>query len=249
MANYGGGSVSAIPIGADGKLGEPTAFIQHIGKSIDPGRQQESHAHSINVDKNNHFAIVADLGLDKLFVYKLDPAKGTLTPNDPTFFAVEPGAGPRHFAFHPSAPLAFVINELNSTLTSLSYDADKGTFKKIQTLSTLPKNFKGNTSTAEVVVHPSGKFVYGSNRGQNSIAAFTVDPKTGAMSFIAHQGEGIKTPRNFNIDPSGSFLLVANQDGGDVLVFKIDLATGKLTPTKYKAEISKPVCIKFLPKT
>lgn len=247
VANYTGGSVAVIPIKDDGSLGEPTAFVQHKGSSVDPGRQKEPHAHSINLDAANRFALVADLGLDKVLVYRFNPDKGTLTPNDPPDVAVAPGAGPRHFAFHPNGKYAYVINEMGGTVTELAYDADKGVLKTGHSLTTLPKEVKGN-STAEVVVHPSGKFLYGSNRGHDSIAIFKIDPKSGELTAVGHQGSGIKTPRNFNIDPTGKFLIVANQDGNSLVVFAIDQTTGELTPTGQKVEISAPVCIKFLPK-
>jgi 6-phosphogluconolactonase len=246
-ANYGGGSVCVLPIGEDGKLGEATAFIQHQGSGADPGRQKGPHGHSINLDAANRFAVAADLGLDKLLVYKLDAGKGTLTPNNPPSVSMAPGAGPRHFAFHPNGTFAYAINELNSTVTAMHYDPEKGAFEVKQTLSTLPMAVKGN-STAEVVVHPSGKFLYGSNRGHNSIAIFTINPKTGELTAAGHQGEGIKTPRNFNIDPTGTFLLVGNQDGDSIIVFRIDPETGALKPTGEKVEVGRPVCLKFVPR-
>jgi 6-phosphogluconolactonase len=247
-ANYGGGSVCVIPIKEDGSLAAPSSFIQHKGTSVDPGRQEGPHAHSVNLDANNHFAFVADLGLDKVLVYKFDPAKGTITPNDPPFFSLPPGSGPRHFAFHPNGKIAYVINEMKNTVTAMEYDAKTGTLMKLQTLPTLPADFKGNNSTAEVVVHPSGDFLYGSNRGHNSIASFKIDPKTGELTATGHQTEGIKTPRNFNIDPTGKFLVVANQDGASLVVFSIDPKTGELKPTGQTVEIANPVCVKFLRK-
>lgn len=247
VANYNSGSASIFPIGEDGKLKAATGFVQHEGKSVNPGRQEGPHAHSVNIAKDNRFAMVADLGLDKVLVYKLDADKGTLTPNDPPSVESKPGAGPRHFAFHPTAPLAFVINELNSTLSSLSYDADKGALKVLKTVSTLPKDFKGGNTTAEVVVHPNGKFVYGSNRGHNSIAAFKLDESNGDLSFIGHATQDIATPRNFNIDPTGQYMIVGSQSGNQIVVFKIDQTTGELKPTGEKAEVGSPICIRFLP--
>lgn len=245
-ANYGGGSAAALPIGDDGRLGKATGVVQHKGSSVNKSRQKEPHAHSINLDAANRFAFVADLGLDKVLVYRFDAAKGTLTPNDPPHAAVKPGAGPRHFAFHPSGKYAYVINELNSTITVFTYDAGKGTLRPIQTVSTLPSGYKGSTSTAEVVVHPSGKFLYGSNRGQDSIAVYVIDGKTGQLTLTGHQGKGIKVPRNFAVDPSGKFCLVANQAGNSVVVFRIDSRTGALEPTGHMARIDAPVCVRFL---
>ena len=248
IANYGGGSVAVLPLGEGGKLGAASSFVQHTGSSTIKARQSEPHAHSINLDKANKFAVVADLGIDKLLVYKYDAAKGAITANEPAALDLAAGDGPRHFAFHPSKPFAYVNNELSSSVTALTYDAATGTFKKLNTLSTLPEPTKGN-STAETVVHPNGKFAYVSNRGHNSIAIFSINQETGELKALGHQGKGINIPRNFNIDPSGKWMLVANQDGNSVIVFKVDAETGLLSPTEEKSEVGSPVCIKFVPKT
>ena len=244
VANYTGGSVSVLPILPDGKLGEPTAVVQHKGSSVNKGRQEAPHAHAINLDRDNRFAVVADLGLDKLLVYKFDASKGTLTPNEPPALDSGPGAGPRHFAFHPDGKRAFVINELDSTLTALTYDPQKGVLTKGATVSTLPKDFKGKNSTAEVVVHPSGAWVYGSNRGHNSIAGFSAHD----LTPLGHQTHQIKTPRNFVIDPTGKTLLVASQDGNQVIVFRINNKTGELTPTGSVVDVPRPVCLRMIAK-
>jgi 6-phosphogluconolactonase len=246
-ANYGGGSACVLPIEDDGRLGKATAFVQHKGSGVNPDRQKEPHAHSINLDAANRFAFVADLGLDKVFVYRFDKASGTLTPNDPPAAAVAPGAGPRHFAFHPTGRYAYVINELDSTVTAFDYDAKRGALKPVQTVTTLPEGFKGKSWTAEVVVHPSGKFVYGSNRGHDSIAVFRVDAKTGQLTPAGHQSDRIKTPRNFAIDPTGAWMLVANQASDSVIVFRIDPDTGRLEPTGQAAEVPVPVCVRMMP--
>jgi 6-phosphogluconolactonase len=247
-ANYGGGSAVVLPIKEDGSLGEHTSFQQHKGSSVNKDRQEAPHAHSINLDAANRFAFVADLGLDAVIVYRLDGEKCTLAKNDPPSAAVSPGAGPRHFAFNPNGKFAYVINELHNTINAFRYDADKGTLTKIQEpISTLPKNFTGKSYTAEVVVHPSGKFLYGSNRGHDSIAVFSVNPESGELTAAGHQAEKIKEPRNFNIDPSGKFCLVANQNGDSIVVFAIDQKTGALTPTGIVAEVPAPVCVKFVP--
>jgi 6-phosphogluconolactonase len=246
-ANYSGGSVCVMPISGDGKLGTATDFQQHHGSSVNKQRQEGPHAHSVNLDAANHFAIVADLGLDKVLIYKYDADKGSLSPNDPPATEIEPGSGPRHFAFHPDGHHAYAINELTSTVTALDYDAEKGTLKPIQTVSTLPQGYSGDTTCAEVQVHPSGKFLYGSNRGHNSIASFTIDEKTGRLTPSGHQGQDIKTPRNFAIDPTGNFCLVANQDADSIVVFRINQETGQLTPTGHKVTVAMPVCIKFMP--
>ncbi|MBI3465189.1 MAG: lactonase family protein, partial [Planctomycetes bacterium] len=222
VANYGGGSVAALPIGEDGRLGKATAAIQHKGSSVNPGRQEAPHAHSINVDPTNRFAVAADLGLDKVLVYRLDAAKGTLEPNAPPSASVAPGAGPRHFAFHTNGRYAYVINEMHCTVTAFSYDAERGVLKEIQTLTTLPHEVREGYSTAEVQVHPSGKFLYGSNRGHDSIAIFSIDPSSGKLTAVGHQPTGGKTPRNFAIDPTGQFLLAENQGSDTIVVFRID---------------------------
>lgn len=246
VANYGSGSVAVLPILPDGRLGEPTAVIQHEGKSVNPQRQEGPHAHSVNLDAANRFAFVADLGLDKVLIYRFDGNKGTLTPNDPPFAAVASGAGPRHFAFHPNGRFAYVINELNSTITAFRYDAQKGTLSELQTVSTLPDNFKGDNWTAEVQVHPSGKFLYGSNRGHNSIAIFAIDAQ-GHLQPIGHEPTQGKMPRHFAIDPTGTFLLAANQDTDNLVVFRIDPKTGKLQPTGQQVSIPTPVCVLPVP--
>jgi 6-phosphogluconolactonase len=248
VANYGGGSAAVLHLEDDGRLGERTAFSQHTGKGADPARQETPHAHSINLDAANRFAFVADLGLDQVFVYRFDADKGSLARNEPPSVSLAPRSGPRHFAFHPDGRHAYVINEMANTVTAMKYDAEKGVLKSIQTVSTLPEGYKKPTWTAEVQVHPSGKFLYGSNRGQDSIAIFLIDEKTGELTPAGRQGSGIKTPRNFGIDPTGQFLLAANQDDDSVLVFRIDAKTGALEATGEKVEVTKPVCVKFVPK-
>ena len=246
-ANYGGGSVCSFPIGDDGSLKEGGSVIQHAGSSVNPQRQKEPHAHSINVDKEGHYAFAADLGLDQVLVYKLNAAHGTLEVNDPPHAKVEPGSGPRHFAFHPSGKFAYVINELANTVVAFEYNPHHGLLTEIQSIGTLPREFSGTSYTAEVVVHPSGKFLYGSNRGHDSIAVFGIDEKTGKLTATSHQGEGIKTPRNFAVEPTGKWLLVGNQAGDSVIVFSINQETGALTPTEHKIEVGSPVCIRFWP--
>jgi len=247
VANYGGGSVAVLPIQEGGRLGPSTAAIQHMGSSANPQRQEGPHAHSINLDRNNRFAFAADLGLDKILVYRFDTTKGTLVPNDPPAASVAPGSGPRHFAFHPNGRSAYVINEMNSTVTAFRYDPKAGVLKEVQTLSSLPAGFKGNNSTAEIQVHPSGKFLYGSNRGHHSIAIFAIDPETGRLTPVGHQSTEGKTPRNFGIDPTGTYLLAANQDSDRIVVFRIDPQTGQLTSTGHGVDVPMPVCVKMMP--
>lgn len=247
VANYGGGSSAVIPIGEGGKLGEASCFVQHKGSSVNPGRQKEPHAHSVNLDAANKFAFVADLGLDKVLIYKFDPAAGTITAQEPAG-KVTPGSGPRHFAFSKDGKHAYVINEMGNTITAFDYDADKGTLTEIQNISTLPEGFTGTSYTAEVVVHPSGKFVYGSNRGHDSLAVFSADPETGKLTLVDITKTGGKTPRNFAIDPTGKYVLAENQGSDSIVVFAVDPATGKLTPTGQSVKVGAPVCVKFLAK-
>ena len=247
VANYGGGSVCVLPIESDGRLRPATSFIQHEGSSANPQRQEAPHAHSINLDPAGHFAAVADLGLDQVRIDRFDAERGTLTPNDPAFASLPPGAGPRHFAFHPRAPFAYVINELNSTVTAFGYDAQRGTLSSLQTASTVPTDFRGQNFPADVQVHPSGRFLYGSNRGHDSIAVFGIDAQSGKLTPKGQQGEGIKVPRGFGIDPSGAWLLVGNQDSDSAVAFRIDEETGALKPSGQRVDVPKPVCVKFVP--
>jgi 6-phosphogluconolactonase len=247
VANYGSGSVAALPIQENGSLKPASSAIQHEGQGTDPSRQEGPHAHSINVDTANRFAIAADLGLDRVFVYKLDAEHGSLAANDPPAVSIAPGSGPRHFAFHPGGRFAYVINELANTITAFSYDADKGVLTQNQTITTLPAEYSGRSYTAEVQVHPSGKFVYGSNRGHDSIAVFSVDESSGKLSLVEIEPTQGKNPRNFAIDPTGSYLLAENQDSDSIVVFKIDTDSGKLEPTGTKVIVPMPVCIKMMP--
>ncbi|OGV66446.1 MAG: 6-phosphogluconolactonase [Lentisphaerae bacterium RIFOXYA12_FULL_48_11] len=247
VANYSAGSAAVIAIKEDGSLGESTAFVQHEGSGPDEKRQKGPHAHSINLSADNRFAFVADLGLDKMMVYKFDQAKGTLVPNETPFANVQPGGGPRHFAFHPCNKYAYVINEMANTISAFSYDAATGTLKELQTVPTLPADFGEKNTTAEVVVHSSGKFVYGSNRGHNSIAVFSIDQSTGKLTFVEHVSSKGKSPRNFCVDPTGNWMIIANQDSNNILVYKIDTDTGKLTPTGQEYEVGMPVCVRFMP--
>lgn len=246
VANYGGGSVASIPIREDGSLGEATAFIQHEGSGANKSRQERPHAHSVNLSPDNRFLIVADLGLDKVFTYRFDAAKGTLAPNTPPFVSVAPGSGPRHFTFHPSGKFAYVVNELAMTVTGFTYDAKTGVLAQQQSVSTLPAGASGgNFSTAEIVAHPNGRFLYASNRGHDTIASFTID-KQGKLTPSGHAPTQGKIPRNFAIDPTGNLLIAGNQDSDTIVVFRIDKATGKLTPTGQILETGAPVCFRFL---
>ena len=247
VANYQGGSVCVLPIQDDGSLGEATDFVQHEGSSIDPNRQQEPHAHSVTLDPANRYLIVADLGIDKLMVYRLDLDQGKLLPNDPPSTSVEPGAGPRHFEFHPNGRIAYLINEIGNTVTSYNYDAQRGALTEIATVPTLPADYSETSHTADIHVSPSGEFVYGSNRGHDSIAIFRTDGDTGKLAFVGHQSTQGEVPRNFAIDPTGTFLLAANQNTDTIVTFRIDGRTGELSPTGEVTQVPAPVCIKMIP--
>jgi len=247
VANYGGGSLAVFPILNDGRLGQASAFVQHKGASVNPQRQEAPHAHSVYLSPDNHFALCADLGLDEVLIYRFDAGKGTLTPNNPAFALVSSGAGPRHFAFHPNGKLGYVIDEMQSTVTVFSYDPANGALDVVQTVSTLPQGFKGENTTAEVEVHPSGKFLYGSNRGHDSIALFSINPRKGTLTPEGHTPTLGKTPRSFALDPTGSYLFAANQDSDSIVQFRVDPNNGRLTPTGQVLEVPMPVCIIFLP--
>jgi 6-phosphogluconolactonase len=248
VANYGGGSVASLPIGSEGRLSPAASVIQHQGKSVNPSRQEGPHAHSINVDLGNRFAVAADLGLDKLLVYRFDAASSKLSPNDPPSASLAPGSGPRHFAFHPSGKFAYAINEILCTATAFAYDGERGKLAELETASTLPAgvSVKPEFSTAEIQVHPSGKFVYGSNRGHDSIVVFAINPGDGKLRYIENRSTEGKTPRGFGIDPSGRYLFAGNQDSHTVVIFGIDQQTGRLAPTGQTLEVGSPVCVKFL---
>jgi 6-phosphogluconolactonase len=247
VANYAGGSCSSLPIEDDGSLGPIASFFQHEGSSVNPDRQTEAHAHSANFNPGNQYVFVADLGIDKVLIYRVNLQTGSLQPHDPPHVNLAPGAGPRHLHFHPSGQYAWVINELASTLTGFNCDAEKGTLTEIETVSTLPGKFEGKNSTAEVRVHPSGNFVYGSNRGHNSIAVFSIDQDTGKVTLVENESTRGETPRNFNIDPTGKWLFAANQNSGNVTVFRIDQDSGALEFTGQEVRVAKPMCVRFLP--
>jgi 6-phosphogluconolactonase len=249
VANYGSGHVASYPVKDDGSLGEAaSSYLQGPASNVNPGRQKDPHAHSINVDAGNKFAFACDLGCDKVFIYKLDAAAGKLTPNDPAFAEVPAGAGPRHFAFHPNGKFAYVNNEMAMSVTAFAYDAAKGALTAVETISTLPPGTEpsGKYSTAETQVHPSGKFAYVSNRGHDTIACYKVDEATGKLTFIEAAPSIVQTPRNFGIDPTGHWMITAGQNSSTIAVLAIDQATGKLTPTGQTLDVGAPVCVKFV---
>lgn len=245
VANYTGGNVAVFPLQHDGSLGPATDLAQHRGSGKDPRRQEGPHAHCITLDRSNRYAFATDLGLDKIMIYQFDSSDGKLIPNSQPWVRIKAGAGPRHFSFHPSGKHAYVINELNSTVTAFIYNPAAGTLREMQTVSSLPKNYAGANSCAELVVSPSGKFLYGSNRGHNSIVSFAIDDHTGKLAYLEHVPTQGSTPRNFTIDPTGTFLLVANQDSHIIITFRIDSATGRLKLARGVAEVPSPVCLVF----
>jgi 6-phosphogluconolactonase len=247
VANYGSGSVAVLPVAEDGRLGESSDFVQHEGSSVNPSRQKGPHAHCVTMAPDNKFAFVCDLGLDKILSYRFDAEHGKLTPNEPAFAATKPGAGPRHMSFRPDGKFAYVINELNSTVTTYSYDAEKGVLTEMQTVSSLPEYYDGPNSGAEIEVHPSGKYVYVSNRGHESVVLFEIDRDDGTLKYVEEQSTGGKTPRHFGIQPSGDHLAIANQNTGTVLLCRIDGGNGRLKPSGVFAEVPSPSCIVFLP--
>ena len=246
VANFMSGSVCVLPVQKDGSLGEASDFVQHLGSSVDLVRQKGPHAHSVTLDRTNRFAFVPDLGLDKLMVYTFDRTRGMLEPHAVAWVKMKPGAGPRHLALHPGGRFAFLINELDSTLAALSVDARKGVFKVRQVVPTLPADFPGESTCADIQVTPSGRFVYASNRGHDSLVIYRIDQHTGRLAYVGHQTTQGKTPRQFEIDPTGRFLLVGNQDTDTIVSFRIDPQTGKLAPTGQVLQVPTPVCVKFL---
>jgi 6-phosphogluconolactonase len=247
VANYGGGSVAVLPVAPDGRLGEATDFIQHSGSSVDPRRQRGPHAHCVTLDPANRFAFVCDLGLDKVLAYRFDAEAGNLSPSNPAFTALTPGAGPRHMTFHPDSRFAYVINELNSTITAYAYDAQSGALSERQTISTLPEHFDGLNTTAEIAVHPNGKYVYASNRGHESVVLFAIDGDQGTLTYVEDQGTGGKTPRHFGIQQSGEHLAITNQTTNTLRLCRIDGRNGRLKPSSVFTSVPSPTCVVFLP--
>jgi len=248
VANYGSGSIAALPIKPDGSLGEAATVIQHTGSSVNPQRQSGPHAHFICPSPDNRFALTADLGLDKILVYQLDASASKLSTNNPPFAVVAHGAGPRHLAVSPTGKFVYVINEMALTVTTFSYDATRGALFEEQTLSTLPAGYSATQrdSCAEIAVHPNGRFVYGSNRGHDSIAVFAVDSNSGKLTLSQNEPTQGKTPRHFAIDPTGRWLIAENQNSDSIVVFTIDPASGKLKPAGQTLQVPSPVCAVFV---
>ena len=247
VANYEGGNIAVFALQPDGRIGGRTAFAQHTGSSVDPKRQTHAYAHSIIVDPTNRFALVADLGVDKLFVYRFDEKNGSLRPNDPPFATVRPGSGPRHVKFHPNGRWVYLINEMGCTVTAFNWDSDHGALTEFQTISTLPADFKGASTCAEIKVHPNGRFLYGSNRGHDSLAVFAIDSTTGRLAPLEYVSTRGKIPRNFTFDPTGRWILCTNHGSDNAVVFRVDATTGRLTPTGQPVSVPSPFCERFLP--
>jgi 6-phosphogluconolactonase len=247
VANYTSGSVAVLPVGEDGTLGAATSVVQHEGHSVNPDRQKGPHAHGMTLDAANRFAFACDLGLDRVLIYRYDAVKGTLTPHEPAFAPVKPGSGPRHMVFGADGRFAYVVNELSSTVTVFAYDADHGTLKEIQTISTLPEYFDGPNWTAEIALHPSGKWLYVSNRGHNSVVLLGVDADKGTLTYVEEQGTGGNKPRHFGIEPGAKHMAIANQASDTVLASRIDAGNGRLKPSGVFASAPSPVCVVFLP--
>jgi 6-phosphogluconolactonase len=259
VANYTGGNVAAFPLSADGHLGEASSVVQDEG-TLGPkkDRQEKAHAHWIEASARNRFAYVADLGLDRVLIYKFDASKGVLSRGEASpgdtgsltakdFFSatLAPGSGPRHVAFSADGNFMYVLGELDSSVTVFVNDA-KETYRSVQKISALPAEFSGQNDAAEIAIHPSGKFLYTSNRGDDSIAVFAIDRASGKLTFVERVPSGGKTPRNFAIDPTGKHLLAANEESGNIVEFQIDSATGKLTPAGEVAKVASPVCLVFV---
>jgi 6-phosphogluconolactonase len=246
IANYETGSVCVLPVLKDGRLGEATDTVQFSGSGPVHERQEGPHAHMVLPSPNHRFILAVDLGADKLMAFRLDMERGTLTPADPPWTQMPPGAGPRHLAFHPHRPFAYVISELQSTITVFRYVEQQGTFVALQSISTLPDGFTARNLGAEIKLAPSGRFVYASNRGHDTLAIYVVDPETGRLSLVGHESTQGVGPRDFAIDPSGALLLVANQDTDNVVTFWVDQDTGTLRATGHVAAVPTPVCLQLV---
>ncbi len=246
VANYGGPSVALFRVRPDGGLDEAAAVFRHAGGGAHP-RQSAAHPHMVRIDPTNRFVYVPDLGTDEVVAYRLDPEAGTLAAHDQSPAArAAAGSGPRHLDFHPELPYAYVVNELDSTVAAYAWDRTAGTLRELQRLSALPEGFQGESTCADIHVHPDGRYLYASNRGDDSIAVFRIDADSGRLTPAGHVSTGGRTPRNFAIDPTGAFLLVANQDSDSIAVFRIDPPHGTLTPAS-QLRLAKPACIRFAP--
>ncbi len=245
VANYVGGNVSVLPVKQSGGLGASVDLEQHAGSSVNHDRQEGPHAHCIVLDPTGRYAYSCDLGTDKIMIYQFDSKSGKLSPARQPWAAVKAGAGPRHLTFHPNGLHAYVINELDATVSAFEFDPASGALKELQNLPTLPTDFKGENTSADIHITPDGNFLYCSNRGYDHLAAFRIDNKSGQLEFLRHESTLGKTPRNFVIDPTGAFLLVANQNSDNIVTFRIDPSNGNLKPTGHAASVPSPVCLRF----
>lgn len=245
VANFMSGSVSVFPIHDNGSLGGAIGFVQHEGASVHPARQTGPHAHSTVFDAANRFVFVPDLGMDRIVAYRFDSSTGRITESKEGGTVLKAGAGPRHIVFSPDGSFAYIVNELDSSITACSYQTETGGLRTIQSISTLPADFSGKSTCADITMLPSGEFLYASNRGHDSVAIYRRDRESGKLTLVGHESSGGRTPRNFVIDPTGRLMLVANQDSGTIVSYRIDEATGALRRTGEVAEVGTPVCIKF----
>ena len=246
VANYSEGNIASYPLKENGSMDPAASTIQHEGSSVNEKRQEQAHAHSINVDPTNRFAFACDLGTDEVLAYRLNVATGAMTKHDTYATKTPPGAGPRHFAFHPGGRFAYAINELDNTMIAYAYDGERGVLKQLQVITTLPDDFTDTSHCADVHVSPNGRFVYGSNRGHDSLAIFAIDPDKGTLSTVGYESTRGRVPRGFNLDPSGAVLLAANQNSDNVVTFHVDEQTGEIHPTGHEIVLPKPVCVKVI---
>ena len=247
VANYDGGNVAVLPIDVDGRLGASSSTMRAEGSSVNKSRQAGPHPHAICLDPADRLAFVPDLGLDQIIIYRFNAETGELAPSDPTVLPSAPGAGPRHFVFYPNGRWAYAINELDSTITTLKFDADAGLLTPLGVTSTRPLGSDADNITAEIEIHPNGRFLYSSNRGDDTLAMFAINSATGELTSLGHHSAGGCTPVSFSIDPTGKYLLSANQDSNGVVVHEIDVASGTLAQTSHEVRVRRPVCIQFAP--
>ncbi|HUL16232.1 MAG TPA: lactonase family protein [Terriglobales bacterium] len=247
VANYTSGNVAVFPVMPDGKVGKESSFVQDSGR-LGPNtkRQEGPHAHFIVTTADNRYAVESDLGLDEILVYKFDASNGTLIPNDPPYFRIKPGSGPRHIAFSADDKFAYVVSEMGSTVTALRFDAKKGSFKELQAISTLPPGYTGRNDAAEIAIHPNGKFLYASNRGNDSIAIYAIDSKKGTLTPQGGMPTGGKEPRHFTFDPSGKFMFIENQFSDQIVVTRVNPETGALSSSAQTIQVPSAVCLIFL---
>jgi len=246
-ANYSDGAFSVFALDAEGRLSTRTARITIPGSSVNRDRQEASHAHCIVTDPTNRFALGVDLGADRIHVWRLDTTTGALEPHEPAFFAARPGAGPRHLKFHPNGRLAYVVNELDCTVSACTWDAARGVLTETQRIASLPAGFAGTNTSAELMIHPSGRTLYVTNRGLDAIATFAIDGESGALTLLEQTPSRGAKPRNIVIHPSGRWLLAANQGGDSIAIFAIDATTGRLTAHGEPVPVTNPGCLRFVP--